>query len=391
MMNGRGKSDRPAVPEKPPNAKEPAAEVVEGRGRTKGNSPERNALRTQSRGGVLSALERVRQVARRDRKQRFTALLHHVYDVARLRAAYFAIKEDAAAGVDGETWKQYGEKPGRQSPGSVRTAPARSVPSQARCVGCTFRKGRAAGPLGVPALEDKIVQRAVSRLNAIYEEDFLGFSTASAKRSPHQALDALAVGIGTRKVNWVLDADIRRFFDTLDHGWLVKFVEHRVADRRVVRLIQKWLKAGVLEEGKRIQSEVGTVQGGSISPLLSNIYLHYVFDLWVQRWRQKQARGDVIVVRFADDFVGGLRASSEAERFLTELRERFAKFGLELHAEKTRLIEFGRFAEPNRRRRDRRQTGDLQLPGLYAQLREDPERVGSRCCARRCAGGGRPS
>ena len=355
MMNRRGKSDRSAVPGKPPNAGEPAAEAGEGRGRAKENSPERNALRTQSRGGAPSALERVRQVAKRDRKQRFTALLHHIYDVARLRAAYLTIKKNAAAGVDGQTWERYGEKleenlqdlSARLKRGTYRAKPVRRVyipkvgkPGELR-------------PLGVPALEDKIVQRAtVEVLSAIYEQDFLGFSYGFRPgRSPHQALDALAVGIGTRRVNWVLDADIRRFYDTLDHGWLVRFVEHRVADRRVVRLIQKWLKAGVLEEGKRIHSEVGTVQGGSISPLLSNLYLHYVFDLWAQRGRQKQARGDMIVVRFADDFVAGFEHRQEAEQFLTELRERFAQFGLELHADKTRIVEFGRYAEGNRRKR----------------------------------------
>jgi len=189
-------------------------------------------------------------------------------------------------------------------------------------------------------------------LSAIYETDFLGFSYGfRRKRSQHQALDALTTGIMTKKVNWVLDADVRAFFDTLVHEWLVKFVEHRVADRRVVRLIQKWLNAGVLEDGKRIRNEVGTVQGGSISPLLANVYLHYVFDLWVQRWRKRQARGDVVVVRWADDFVVGFQHRAEAERFLAELRERFAKFGLELHPDKTRLIEFGRFAESNRRGR----------------------------------------
>jgi group II intron reverse transcriptase/maturase len=206
-------------------------------------------------------------------------------------------------------------------------------------------------PLGVPVLEDKIVQRAVVEvLNAIYEEDFVGFSYGfRPKRSPHQALDALTVGIMTKKVNWVLDADLRNFFDTLKHAWLVQFIEHRVADRRMVRLIQKWLAAGVLEDGKRTQSEVGTVQGGSISPLLANIYLHYVFDLWVQRWRAPRACGDVVVVRFADDFVVGFQHRFEAERFLIELRERFARFGLELHPEKTRLIRFGRFARQYRR------------------------------------------
>lgn len=208
-------------------------------------------------------------------------------------------------------------------------------------------------PLGVPALEDKIVQRAVAQvLNAIYETDFLGFSYGFRPgKSPHQALDALAVGIERRRVNWVLDADIRGFFDALDHGWLVKFIEHRIADRRVVRLIQKWLRAGVLEEGERRRSEKGTVQGGSISPLLANVYLHYVFDLWVQRWRRTQARGEGIVVRFADDFVVGFEHRHEAERFWREGGERFARFALELHPEKTRLIEFGRFADANRRRR----------------------------------------
>ncbi len=208
-------------------------------------------------------------------------------------------------------------------------------------------------PLGVPALEDKIVQRAtVEVLNAIYETDFLGFSYGFRPgRSQHHALDALYTGLLTKKVNWVLDIDIRGFFDAIDHGWLVQFVEHRIADRRVVRLIQKWLNAGVLEEGKRTRVEEGTPQGGSASPLLANIYLHYVFDLWVQAWRQKHAHGDVIVVRFADDIVLGFQVKSDAERFWAELAERFRKFHLELHPEKTRLLEFGPYAADNRRRR----------------------------------------
>jgi group II intron reverse transcriptase/maturase len=271
----------------------------------------------------------------------------------RLHAAYLALKRDAAAGVDGETWQHYGEDleanlqdlAERLKRGAYRAKPVRRayIPKA---------DGRQR-PLGVPTLEDKVVQRAVVEvLNAIYEKDFLGFSYGFRPgRSPHQALDALTVGIMTKKVNWVLDADIRAFFDTLDHGWLVKFVEHRVADRRVVRLIQKWLSAGVLEEGKRTRSEMGTVQGGSVSPLLANVYLHYVFDLWVQRWRKKRAYGDVVVVRFADDFVVGFEHRTEAERFLTDLRERFATFGLELHPDKTRLIEFGRFADRDRRGR----------------------------------------
>jgi retron-type reverse transcriptase len=278
MMNGRGKSDSPIVPERPPNnAGRPAAEVVEGRGLAKGNPTERNASRTQSRTGASSALERVRQAARRDRKQRFTALLHHVYDVERLRAAYLALKREAAPGIDGETWRHYGESLGQNLQdlsGRLQRGAYRAKPVRRAYIPKADGRQR---PLGVPTLEDKIVQRAVVEvLNAIYETDFLGFSYGfRLGRSPHQALDALAVGIWRKKVNWVLDADIRGFFDTLDHGWLVRFIEHRVADRRVVRLIQKWLRAGVLEDGKQTRSEVGTVQGGSISPLLANIYLHY--------------------------------------------------------------------------------------------------------------------
>jgi group II intron reverse transcriptase/maturase len=309
--------------------------------------------RTQSRAGAPSALERVRQAAERDRRQRFTALLHHVYDIERLRKAYLALKRDAAAGVDGETWRHYGEEleanlrdlSARLKRGAYRAKPVRRA--------YILKTDGRQRPLGVPTLEDKIVQRAVVEvLNAIYEADFLGFSYGSRpRRSQHQALDALTVGIMTRRVNWVFDADIRGFYDTLDHGWLVRFVEHRVADRRVVRLIRKWLAAGVLEDGKRTRSEVGTVQGGSVSPLLANLYLHYAFDLWVRRWRKKQARGDMVVVRFVDDFVVGFEHRDEAERFSVELRERFAKFGLELHPDKTRLIEFGRWAERNRSRR----------------------------------------
>lgn len=353
-MDGRGKSDRPIVPGKPPNkAEAPAAEVMEGRGWAEGNLREQNTPRTQGRAGVPSALERVREAAQKDRQQQFTALLHHVYDVERLRAGYYALKRDAAAGVDGETWKHYGESleanlqdlADRLKRGAYRAKPVRRV-----WIPKTDGRQR---PLGVPALEDKLVQRVVVEvLNAIYEPDFRELSYGFRPgRSQHHALDALAAGITTRKVNWVLDADIRGFFDTLSHEWLVKFVEHRVADRRVVRLIQKWLKAGVLEDGRRTRSEVGTVQGGSISPLLANVYLHYVFDLWVQQWRRERARGDVVIVRFADDFVVGFQHRQEAEQFLSELRERFACFGLELHADKTRLIEFGRFAWQNRSRR----------------------------------------
>jgi len=268
-----------------------------------------------------------------------------------LRAAYFALKREAAAGIDGETWRHYGENldgnlqdlSRRLQRGAYRAKPVRRayIPKTDGQV----------PPLGVPTLEDKIVQCA-EVLSAIYEVDFLGFSYGFRPgRSPHHALDALSVGFLTKRVNWVLDADIGGFFDTLDHGWLVKFLEHRAADRRVVRLIQKWLRAGVLEDGRRTQSDTGTVQGGSISPLLANLYLHYVSDLWVQRWRKTQAHGDVVVVRFADDSVVGFEHRQDAERFLAELRERFSRFGLELHPGKTRLIEFGQFAAQNRRGR----------------------------------------
>jgi group II intron reverse transcriptase/maturase len=354
MMHDHGKSDSLIVPAKPPNnAAAGAAEGVEGSGLTKGNSPDSHDGRTQSRRHASDGLERVRQAAQRDTKQRFTALLHHVCDVERLRAAYFAIKRDAAAGIDGMTWRHYGEAletklqdlAARVKRGAFRASPVRRVY-------IPKADGRQR-PLGVPTLEDKIVQRAVVEvLNAIYEPAFLGFSYGfRPERSPHHALDALTVGIETRRVNWVLDADIQGFFDTLKHDWLIRFVEHRIADRRVVRLIEKWLRAGVLEDGQRRRSEVGTVQGGSISPLLANLYLHYVFDLWVQRWRQRQAQGDVVVVRFADDFVVGFEHREEAARFLADLRERFARFGLTLHPDKTRLIEFGRTADRNRRGR----------------------------------------
>jgi group II intron reverse transcriptase/maturase len=354
MMDDGRQSHSPVVPKNPPNnARQRAAEVGEERGLAKRNSPERTASRTLGRTDAPSALERVRQAAKRDGKQRFTALLHHVYDIERLRAAYLALKRGAAAGVDGETWQHYGEQleanlqelAGRLQRGAYRAKPVRRA--------YILKTDGRQRPLGVPALEDKIVQRAVVEVcNAIYESDFLGFSYGfRPERSPHHALDALSVGLLTRKVNWVLDADIRAFFDTLDHGWVVKFVEHRVADRRIVRLIQKWLNAGVLEDGQRTVSEVGTVQGGSISPLLANLYLHYVFDLWVQRWRRTQAHGDVVVVRFADDFVLGFEHRDDAERLLTDLRERFAQFGLALHPDKTRRLEFGRYAVERRQQR----------------------------------------
>jgi group II intron reverse transcriptase/maturase len=284
---------------------------------------------------------------------RFTALLHHVYNIDHLRATYYALKRDAAPGIDGETWQHYGEAleenlrdlSGRLARGAYRAKPVKRahIPKA---------DGRQR-PLGIPTLEDKLVQRATAEvLQAIWETDFLGFSYGFRPgRNQHHALDALYAGLLTRKVNWVLDLDIRGFF-AIDRGWLVKFVEHRVADRRVVRLIQKWLNAGVLEDGVRRWAETGTPQGGSISPLLANLYLHHVFDLWARWWRKRHAAGDMVVVRYADDVIAGFQHRADAERFLAELRERFAKFGLELHPEKTRLLEFGPYAAEHRRRAD---------------------------------------
>src|SRR5258706_3107532 len=347
MTNGPGKSDSPVVPEKSPNnAGQPVAEGMEGRGLAKGNLPQQNASRIQSRSDAPSALERVRQAAGKDKKLRFTALLHHIYNLETLRMAYFSLKKEAAPGVDGETWRHYGEQlevhlqdlSERLKRGAYRAKPVRRV-------FIPKADGRQR-PLGVPALEDKIVQRAaVEVLNAIYETDFLDFSDRFRTwRSQHPALDALYTGLLTKKVNWVIDLGIRAFFDGLSHEWLVKFVEHRIADRRVVRLIQKWFRAGELEDGKRIRVEEGTPQGGSASPVLANVYLHDVFDLWVHAWRQKWAHGDVIVVRFADDIVVGFHSKAEADQFRAELTERMKKFHLELHPEKTRLLEFGPYA-----------------------------------------------
>ena len=347
MTNGHGKSDRPTVPEKfPNNAGQPAAEGMEGRGLAKGNLPRQNASRTPSREDALSALERVRQAAAKDKKLRFTALLHHIYNPETLSKAYLSLKKEAAPGVDGETWRHYGEAleanlqdlSHRLKRGAYRAKPVRRA--------YIDKNDGRKRPLGVPVLEDKIVQRAsVEVLNAIYETDFLDFSYGFRPgRSQHNALDALYTGLLTKKVNWVLDLDIRGFFDALSHEWLVKFIEHRIADRRVVRLIQKWLNAGVMEDGKRTRTEEGTPQGGSASPLLANVYLHYVFDLWVQSWRQKRAHGEVIVVRFADDIVVGFNSKADADQFRAELTERMQKFNLELHPEKTRLLEFGPYA-----------------------------------------------
>ncbi len=361
MMNGGRKSDRPIVATKPANkaggsasdAGTAVAEQVEQRGLAKGKTPRQNTNRAQDRATVQSALRRIRQATVKDKKVRFTSLMHHIYNLSMLREAYYGLKRDAAPGVDGETWRQYGEN--LESNLGELAARLRRGAYRAKAVLRRFiaKDDGRLRPLGVTALEDKLVQRAtVTVLNGIYETDFLGFSYGYRPgKGQHNALDALYTGLLTRKVNWVLDGDLSSFFDGLDHDWLVKFIEHRVADQRVVRLIRKWLNAGVLEQGEWRCSEEGTPQGGSASPLLANIYLHYVFDLWVQHWRKTKAKGDVIVVRWADDFVVGFEHQSEATQFHKELAERFARFGLKLHPEKTRVIEFGRYAAERRKRR----------------------------------------
>ena len=326
------------------------AESVEGRGSAKGNAAGETRPGPSAGQGALSELGRVRRVAATDKEARFTALLHHV-DVDRLRAAYFALRPKAAPGVDGVTWHEYGQNleenledlHARVHRGGYRAKPSRRV--------FIPKPDGRLRPLGVASLEDKILQRAVVEvLNAIYEQDFVGFSYGFRPgRKPHDALDALAYGINRKRVNWVLDADFRDYFSSLDHRWLERFLEHRIADRRVLRLIQKWLAAGVIEEGTWTAFEDGVPQGASASPLLANVYLHYVFDLWAHQWRTRHAHGDVVIVRFADDFVVGFEHRDDAERFWADLRERLAQFSLELNAEKTRLIEFGRCAARNRR------------------------------------------
>lgn len=367
MMHGDGKSDGPVLPTKHPNkAVGAAAEGVEGRGPTKGNTSQQNTSRTQSRNhGVPSALERVREVARRDKDAKFNALLHHI-TVDRLRSAFRALRRSAAAGVDGVTWKQYAEGlednlrdlHGRLHRGAYRAKPSRRV--------FIPKPDGTQRPLGIASLEDKIVQRAVVEvLNAIYEVDFLGFSYGFRPgRSQHMALDALATGIRRKKVNWVLDADIRGFFDAIDHEWLRRMLEHRIADRRLLRLIDKWLKAGVIEDGVETWTTVGSPQGATISPLLANVFLHYVFDLWVAQWRRRHAHGEMIVVRYADDTVLGFQYEGDARRFWAELGGRMAKFGLELHPTKTRLLRFGTLASLQCRERGERKPGTFDFLGF---------------------------
>jgi len=338
---------------KQPNKEgQPLAEAVEGRRRPKENDAQSNTLPTQSGERVSQGLSGVRRVARVRKQEQFTALLHHV-TISLLRESFEALKKNAAPGVDGVTWREYetgledrlNDLHSRVHRGAYRAQPSRRVY-------IPKADGRQR-PLGIAALEDKIVQQAVvTVLNEIYEADFRGFSYGFRPgRNPHQALDALNAGLQKKRVNWVLDADIKGFFDHVSHEWLLKFIEHRVADDRMLRLIQKWLKAGVSEDGEWAETTVGTPQGAVVSPLLANVYLHYVFDLWVEVWREKVAQGDMIVVRYADDLVAGFQHQTDAERFLCDFVGRLAKFGLEIHPEKTRLIEFGRFAASDRQKR----------------------------------------
>ncbi len=371
------KSDTPIVPRKLPNKGDDPAEAMEGRGVTRGNANENPAYRTQSRDKRASmGLEGVREVAKGNRKLRFTALLHHVTP-SLLVESFHALRKQAAAGVDGVTWRDY-EKHlyGRvhELHREIQSGAYRAQPSRRVYIPKADGKLR---PLGIAALEDKIVQQAVSTvLSAIYEQDFLGFSYGFRQgRGQHDALDAVSIGIGSRRVNWILDADIRSFYDEIDHEWMLRFLSHRVADRRMIRLVRKWLKAGTVEDGRRVASTRGTPQGSVISPLLANIYLHYALDLWAQQWRNRQAAGDVIIVRYADDSVLGFQYEGEARRFLRALQERMAHFGLQLHPDKTRLIRFGRFAAQQCRERGIRKPETFDFLGF------------THCCSTRRSNG----
>jgi group II intron reverse transcriptase/maturase len=353
MMHGREKSDPAIVAGKPTNkAERSAAEPVERRAGAKGNANQQSTDRAQNRATVSQALERIRKVAKERKKGRFIALFHHI-NIDLLDEAFYELKENAAAGVDGLTWRGYEQELERNLEdlyARVHRGAYRALPS--RRVYIPKPDGRQR-PLAVAALEDKIVQRATAAvLNAIYEEDFFGFSYGFRPgRGAHDALDALVVAFKSRKVNFILDADIQSFFDTVNQEWLIRFLEHRIGDKRIIRLVQKWLKAGVLERGVVSVSARGTGQGAVISPLLANIYLHYVLDLWTERWRRREARGDMIIVRYADDFIVGFQHETDARRFLDDMRKRFEEFSLSLNPDKTRLIEFGRFAAERRAHR----------------------------------------
>jgi RNA-directed DNA polymerase len=369
-MHEREKSDPAIGAGKPTNKAEAtkvadAAELVEQRAGTKGNASEQSTHRTQGRERVSQALERVRQAARLRKKEKFTALLHHI-NIDLLREAFYALKRDAAPGVDGLTWRTYEADLDlnlTDLASQVHRRAYRALPSRRTYIPKADGRQR---PLAVAALEDKIVQRATAELlNCIYEEQFLGFSYGFRPgRGQHNALDALCVGITSKKVNFIFDADVRSFFDEVSQEWLVRFVEHRVGDRRIIRLIRKWLKAGVLEDGIVTVSDKGTGQGSVISPLLANIYLHYCFDLWAECWRRHEATGDMIIVRYADDIVVGFEHEIDARHFWDAMRKRLEEFSLSLHPEKTRLLEFGRHAAARRAQRGLRKPETLMFLGF---------------------------
>jgi RNA-directed DNA polymerase len=366
MMHEPEKSDSVVVAEKPTNKAERfAAEPVEPRMETKGNAGQQSTRRAQDRESVSQALERVRRAARQGKKEKFTTLLHHI-NPAMLRTAFYAMKRDAAPGVDGMTWDTYEKDLDRRIEdlhARVKTGAYRAQPSRRSYIP---KEDGSKRPLAVAALEEKIVQRAVAAvLSAIYEESFLGFSYGFRPgRSQHHALDALIVGISSRKVNFILDADIRSFFTEVSQEWVVRFLEHRIGDKRIIRFVQKWLRAGVLEDGVVTIEEKGTGQGSVISPLLANVYLHYVFDLWAERWRRREATGDMIMVRYADDLVVGFQHETDARRFWDAMRERLREFSLSLHPDKTRLIEFGRFAAQNHEKRGLSKPETLKFLGF---------------------------
>ncbi len=348
-------SDCGAVPMNQPNKGAQApAEAGEGRPRPKENTGQSHTPPAQNGERVSQGLNGVRQAARERKQERFTTLLHHL-NVNLLKSSYYALKRKAVPGVDGMRWREYEdglEDRLRDLHSRIHRGAYRAQPSRRVYIPKADGKQR---PLGIASLGDKIVQQAVvTILNQIYEVDFRGFSYGFRPgRDPHQALDALNVGICRRRVNWILDADIRGFFDHVSHEWLGKFLRHRIGDPRVLRLIQKWMKAGILEDGEWSETEQGTPQGAVISPLLANVYLHYVFDLWAEVWREKVATGDMVVVRYADDLVVGFQHQADAERFLKEFQERLAKFELEVHPDKTRLMAFGREAWRHRKREGR--------------------------------------
>ncbi|MDQ2866038.1 MAG: group II intron reverse transcriptase/maturase [Candidatus Eremiobacteraeota bacterium] len=366
MMNGSEKSESPIRAMKLANkAAMTAAESTEQRGDAKGNASTTTTRRTQCRESVSSGLARVRKIAKEQPKLRFTALMHHL-TLELLRQSYFLLKRNAAPGIDGVTWEAYGERLDEhivELHARVHRGAYRALPSRRKMIPKPDGRER---PLGIASLEDKIVQRAmVEMLNEIYEADFLGFSYGFRPgRGQHDALDALAYAITRTPVNWIIDADLRAFFDTVNHDWLIRFLELRIGDNRVIRLIRKWLKAGVMDGLNALATTKGTPQGSVISPLLANVYLHYCFDLWVDRWRKKNAIGNVVVVRYADDIVVGAQRYNDATKLMSELKKRLAMFSLELHPQKTRLIEFGRWADERRRRSGRKKPEPFAFLGF---------------------------